>query len=63
MARTFADKVSKGLEDQTTHCDKCGETVLPAQLITSEQTGRGGAWSFKKRMVGICKCTEKEITG
>ena len=63
MARTFADKVNKGLEDTTAHCEKCGETMVPVQVVSSEKTGKKGAWSFKQRMVGLCKCTEKEITG
>ena len=60
-AKTFADKVSKATQDFTTHCPKCGESIAPAKIITSEKSTKTDAWRFNEKLVKLCKCNENEI--
>ena len=62
-SKSFADKMAKGAQDNTTHCSECGETITSVKLITSEKSEDTGAWRFRQKFVGVCKCNEKEITG
>ncbi|MBN2030553.1 hypothetical protein JW824_09940 [bacterium] len=59
-AKTFADKVSKATHDFTTHCPKCGESIVSAKLVTSEKSTKTGAWRFNEKLVKLCKCNERE---
>ena len=61
--KSFADKMAKGGQDHTTHCPQCGESISPVKLITSERSDKTGAWRFSQKLVGVCKCNEKEIVG
>lgn len=61
--KTFADKVAKDQIDFTTHCPECGESLSMVKLVSSEPSDKEGAWKFKERVVGVCKCNEKEIMG
>ena len=57
---TFADKVKK--ETHVVYCPKCGgaiETVLVVNSVKSSS----GAWKFKKKNVGVCKCNQAEVYG
>jgi len=61
--KSFMDKVAKSAQDFTKHCPKCGESITTVKLVTSEFSDKTGAYRFKQRLVGLCKCTEKELTG
>jgi len=61
--KSFADKVAKSTEDFSTHCSKCGESIQPVMLVSSEKSEKTGAWRFNQRFVGMCKCNEKELQG
>ncbi len=60
-AKTFADKVAKASQDFSKHCPKCGESITPIHLVTSERSPKSGAWRYNSRHVGMCKCNEKEF--
>ncbi len=62
-SKSFADKVSKGIHDNATHCPKCGESLVRIKLITTEKSEKTGAYKFNQKNVGMCKCNESEITG
>ena len=62
-SKSFADKMQKGGQDATTHCQQCGESITTVKLITSELSEDTGAWRFRQKFVGVCKCNEKEIYG
>ncbi|MCR4437858.1 MAG: hypothetical protein QHJ34_02290 [bacterium] len=61
--RSFATKVAKAKMEFGKRCPKCGELLVPHVLVVSEQRGRSGAWRFTERVVGVCKCTQKEVLG
>jgi hypothetical protein len=60
-AKSFADKVAKASQDFSKHCPKCGEPIVPIQLVTSEISAKSNSWRFNSKFVGLCKCNEKEI--
>ncbi|RLE46910.1 hypothetical protein DRJ25_03495 [Candidatus Woesearchaeota archaeon] len=60
---SFADKLNKATTDFSTHCPVCGEAISYVKLVYSEKSEKTGAIRFNQKMVGICKCNEKEITG
>lgn len=59
--QSFADKMNKSGKDFTRHCPTCGESVSPVKLVTSEKSDKTGAYQFKERFVGMCKCNESEL--
>lgn len=59
--QSFADKMGKSGKGASAHCQKCGELIAPVKLITSEKSEKTGAYQFKERIVGMCKCNEGEI--
>lgn len=59
--QSFADKMNKANKDFSTHCPTCGESKVPIKLVSSEKTGRDGAWRFRETMVNMCKCNENTI--
>jgi len=61
--QSFADKVNKGTKDFSTHCQKCEESYTMIKLIKSEKSEKTNAYKFNQKMVAMCKCNEKEITG
>jgi hypothetical protein len=61
--KSFMDKVAKASQDFTKHCPKCGESIMTVRLVTSEISDKTGAYRFKQKLVGLCRCNEKEITG
>jgi hypothetical protein len=60
---SFAEKVAKSAEDHTRHCSVCDQSITTVKLVTSEYSPETGAWRFRQKFVGICKCNEKEYTG
>jgi hypothetical protein len=61
-AKTFVDKLAKSKMDFTTHCPTCGESITTVKMITSERSDKTGAYRFKQKFVGVCKCNENEVT-
>ena len=63
MARTtsFADKLSKSATDHTRHCPVCDQSIMTIKLVTSEYSEETGAWRFRQKYVGLCKCNENEV--
>ena len=59
--KSFIDKLGKSGKDFSKHCSKCGESISTVKVITSELVDETGAWRFKKKFVGICKCNEEKI--
>jgi len=60
---SFADKLNKATSDFSKHCPVCGEAISYIKLVTSERSDKSSAWRFNQKMVGICKCNEKDILG
>lgn len=61
-AKSFADKVAKASHDFSKHCPKCGGSITPIQLVTSERSTKSEAWKFNSKFIGMCKCNEKDFT-
>jgi len=61
-AKSFADKVAKGLLDKSAHCAECGEALTMIKLVETEKSEKSGAWKFNQSFVGMCKCNEAELT-
>ena len=61
--KTFADKIAKDKLDFTKHCPVCGESFSMVKLVSSEPSDKEGAWKFREKIVGVCKCNEQEILG
>ena len=61
--RSFASKVAKAHADVGKHCPKCGNVIAPHKFVTSERSKSTGAWKFAERVVGVCKCNEREVLG
>ena len=62
-SKSFADKMAKSGQDDSTHCSQCGEAITTIKLITSEKSETTGAWRFKQNFIGLCKCNEKDVLG
>jgi hypothetical protein len=60
--KSFAAKLGVNKEDQKRHCSKCGETFSYVNVIDSEMANKG-AWKFREKFVGVCKCNQKEVYG
>lgn len=60
--KSFAAKLGVSKEDRKRHCDTCGETYSYLKVIDSEM-GDSGAWKFKEKFVGVCKCNQNEVYG
>lgn len=59
--KSFADKVAKATHDFSRHCKTCGETISTVKLVSTERSPKTGAYRFKEKFVGVCKCNEKEL--
>jgi hypothetical protein len=57
---TFADKVKK--EAHVVHCPKCGAAIERVLVVNSVKSS-SGAWKFKQKNVGVCKCNQDEVYG
>lgn len=60
-AATFADKMAKSQQDFSKHCRECGESLQIIKLVTADKSEKTGAYRFKEKLVGICKCNENSI--
>ena len=60
-AKTFADKVAKSHMDYTKHCPKCGESISTVKLVAAEKSEKTGAYRFRDKLVGVCKCNRSEF--
>ena len=59
--RSFASKVAKGAQDKAgEHCPECGELFNIVHVVSSEKS-EIGTWRFKEKIVGVCKCNQKEV--
>ncbi|MBN1779637.1 hypothetical protein JW948_00795 [bacterium] len=61
--KSFADKLAKASQDYSRHCKECGESIQPVLFVSSEKSGKGDAWRFNQRFVGVCKCNENDLKG
>ncbi len=59
--QSFADKMNKATTDFTTHCQKCGESLQAAKVISMEKSEKTGAYKFNEGFVALCKCNENSI--
>jgi hypothetical protein len=57
--RTFADKVQA--KTHVVNCPKCNSPIQNVFLVRSVKSEHTGAWKFKKRLVRVCKCNQKEV--
>jgi hypothetical protein len=62
-AKTFADKVAKGMIVSGDTCPTCGETIKPILVVTPTTSERSGAFRFRRNFVGLCSCNTKEVLG
>jgi len=60
--RTFAAKLGKDKTKSGRKCSTCGELLNMVYMIDSQQS-TNNTWKFKEKMVGVCKCNQKEIYG
>jgi hypothetical protein len=59
--KSFAEKVAKASADFSRHCKKCNESVTTVKMVVTERSPKTGAYRFKEKFVGICKCNEKDL--
>jgi hypothetical protein len=61
MARrqSFADKASK--KAHVTICPVCSSQVDYVKLVAPAYSEAKKSWKLRDKLVGICKCNEKEI--
>jgi hypothetical protein len=60
--RTFAAKIAKGAQQYGVKCATCGETYSMIKHVVSEKS-ETGSYKFREKVVGVCKCNQKEIYG
>ncbi len=58
--QTFADKAAK--KSQTVDCPVCKEHFQYIRYVRAVKTD-SGAWKYKSRNMGVCKCNQKEVYG
>jgi hypothetical protein len=58
-ARTFADKMKK--EKSGAACPICESARQPVKTVTPERHAVSGAWTFRTKIVVVCKCNHKEV--
>ncbi|MCK4856558.1 MAG: hypothetical protein KAT58_01175 [candidate division Zixibacteria bacterium] len=57
--QSFADKVGK--KAQATICPVCNQPVEYVKVVDPTYAAAKSSWKFKEKLVGICKCNEKDI--
>jgi len=57
--RTFSDKVQSKKHEVI--CPQCNSPIQSVFLVRSVKSEHSGAWKFKKRLVKVCKCNQKEV--
>ncbi|MGB2697317.1 MAG: hypothetical protein WBD28_05580 [Candidatus Zixiibacteriota bacterium] len=57
--RTFADKVQA--KTHVVICTKCNSPIQPVLMVRSVKSEHSGAWKFKRQLVKVCKCNQKEV--
>jgi RNase P subunit RPR2 len=57
--RTFADKVQA--KTHVVYCPKCNSPLQPVHLVRSVKSEPSGIWKFKRQVVQVCKCNQKEV--
>lgn len=57
--QSFADKASK--KAHVTICPVCESQVEWVRLVDPAYSDAKKSWKLKDKLVGICKCNEKEI--
>ena len=60
--KSFMDKVAKSGQDTTIHCPECGESISMIKLVSSERSEKTGAYRFKQKFIGMCKCNENDLS-
>jgi hypothetical protein len=60
--RSFAAKVAKAQHVDTKKCPVCGAEITTVHVVKMPQRPDKQSWRFKERFIGLCKCTEKELT-
>ncbi|MFC1544090.1 hypothetical protein ACFL4Y_02435 [Gemmatimonadota bacterium] len=59
--KSFADKVAKAREQQGDHCPVCGETIKSIMVVAPIESERSGALRFRRKLVGVCSCNQKDV--
>jgi len=59
--KSFAAKVKKVKDVKI--CPVCEKPVTSLLLVKSVKSETTGAWKFKEKNIGVCKCNETEIWG
>ena len=57
--RSFADKMKKDKVGAT--CPVCESGLQPVKTVTPQRHAVSGAWTFRTRIVVVCKCNHKEV--
>ncbi len=57
--QSFADKASK--KTHATICPVCSAQVEYVRLVDPAYSTDKKSWKFKDKLIGICKCNEKEV--
>ena len=57
--RTFADKVQA--KPHVVDCPKCNSPIQPVLMVKPVKNEHSGAWKFKRQLVKVCKCNQKEV--
>jgi hypothetical protein len=57
--RTFADKVQA--KTHVVDCPKCNSPLQPVLMVRSVKKEDSGTWKFKRQLVKVCKCNQKEV--
>ncbi len=58
--QSFADKAAKANMKKYQDCEKCGGTLTPILMISSEKQPNG-AYKFRHNRIRVCKCNEKTV--
>ncbi len=58
--QSFADKTSK--KAHSVECPVCKESFQYIRHVKAVKT-EGGAWKYKSRNMGVCKCNQREVYG
>jgi hypothetical protein len=57
--RTFADKVQA--KTHVVECPKCNSPIQPVLMVRSVKSETSGVWKFKRQLIQVCKCNQKEV--
>ena len=59
--QSFADKASK--KAHVSVCPVCNSNIEFARVVAPTYSTDKNSWKVKDKMVGICKCNQKDILG